>query len=203
MLAYPVSDDALLYLTEKSLSGLRLVVLSPQEALYTYIRISLMLGVALTLPVFIHQAYRFINPALKQGERRMLLPLIISSATLFLIGAAFGLYILAPQAISFLTSVSVKTATPMYSLSPTVSFILNICLAMGLAFQLPLASALLARLGLVSSRALRHYRRHAIVGVFIASAVITDPSIFTQILLAVPLIALFEIGVLAAWMVEK
>lgn len=199
ILSYPLAPAILNRVKADLLSGVSLVVLSPMEALMVYIKVSLAAGFVLTLPVFVYQVWAFVSPALGRKEKKMLFYVILPSVFLFLIGAFFGYFILLPITLKFLVDTASYVATPMFSLDETISFIVSIILLLGLVFQLPLVTAVLSRLGLVTPDALRSGRRYSIVLIFIVAAAVTaDPSAVTQILVAVPMVFLYEVGVWTA-----
>ncbi|MBD3389197.1 MAG: twin-arginine translocase subunit TatC [Candidatus Altiarchaeales archaeon] len=195
ILSYPISPSLLSRAKADLLGDLDLVVLGPQEALMIYVKVSVLLGFAFTMPVLTYHVWAFISPGLLKKEKEFIAYLVLPSALLFASGLLFGYYALLPVALKFLIASAQPLATPMLSLDHTFTFIVSILLALGVIFQLPLVTAALARLGLLDSRALSRYRRHSIVVILLVSAMVTDPSVVTQLLLAVPMIILYEVGI--------
>jgi sec-independent protein translocase protein TatC len=176
-----------------------MIMIGPQEALMAYVNVSILIAFALTLPVITYHMWAFIAPGLLKKEKMMLAYLVIPSVALFVIGVSFGYFILLPIILRFLIASAVPLAIPMLSLESTFSFIVTILLALGLVFQLPLITAALTKLGVIRPKTLTGNRRHAIVLLFLAAGIITpDPTVVPQIILAVPLILLYEIGILTS-----
>ena len=203
IVSYPLTPSLLSKIKRDLLRGSSLVVLSPQEAILVYIKISLLLGFTLSLPFIIFHSWRFIAPGLIEREKRLFLCIVTSSILLFLLGAGFAYFFLLPITLRFLLEVANWTAVPMLSLDRTINFILLIILISGLIFQLPLVVGILTRLSLVNYKILSSKRRYVILLAFIISALITDPSMVTQILVAIPIIILYEISILVSKILGK
>ena len=203
IVSYPLTPSLLSKIKHDLLRGSSLVVLSPQEAILVYIKISLLLGFTLSLPFIIFHSWRFIAPGLIEREKRLFLCIVTSSLLLFLLGAGFAYFFLLPITLRFLLEVANWTAVPMLSLDRTINFILLIILISGLIFQLPLVVGILTRLSLVNYKILSSKRRYVILLAFIISALITDPSMITQILVAIPIIILYEISILVSKILGK
>lgn len=203
IVSYPLTPSLLSKIKRDLLRGSSLVVLSPQEAILVYIKISLLLGFTLSLPFIIFHSWRFIAPGLVEREKRLFLCIVTSSILLFLLGAGFAYFFLLPITLRFLLEVANWTAVPMLSLDRTINFILLIILISGLIFQLPLVVGILTRLSLVNYKVLSSKRRYVILLAFIISALITDPSMVTQILVAIPIIILYEISILVSKILGK
>jgi len=203
IVSYPLTPSLLSKIKHDLLRGSSLVVLSPQEAILVYIKISLLLGFTLSLPFIIFHSWRFIAPGLVEREKRLFLCIVTSSILLFLLGAGFAYFFLLPITLRFLLEVANWTAVPMLSLDRTINFILLIILISGLIFQLPLVVGILTRLSLVNYKVLSSKRRYVILLAFIISALITDPSMVTQILVAIPIIILYEISILVSKILGK
>jgi len=203
IVSYPLTPSLLSKIKRDLLRGSSLVVLSPQEAILVYIKISLLLGFTLSLPFIIFHSWRFIAPGLVEREKRLFLCIVTSSILLFLLGAGFAYFFLLPITLRFLLEVANWTAVPMLSLERTINFILLIILISGLIFQLPLVVGILTRLSLVNYKVLSSKRRYVILLAFIISALITDPSMVTQILVAIPIIILYEISILVSKILGK
>jgi sec-independent protein translocase protein TatC len=201
VLSYPLAKPLLAKVKSDLLGDVELVVLGPQEALMAYLRVSVLMGFALTLPFMMYHLWVFIAPGLLKHERTLILYLVVPSIILFALGVAFGYLVLLPVALRFLLASAVGLATPMLSLGTTFSFITSILLTLGVIFQLPLVTAALTKLGVVDHQMLARYRRHAIVLVFLAAALLTDPSVITQLILAAPMVLLYELGIVTSRLV--
>ncbi len=179
-----------------------LIFYGPTEALFASIKISLLAGIVLSLPVILYQCWKFIEPALLPREQRWAIPLFCLAAAFFALGLTFCNLVILPLVIKFFVSFGMDRAlTPQMAVGIYVDFNVKFLLIFGFAFELPLVLTLLARAGVVSVDVLSRYRRHAIMAAVILSAVITpDATLFTMLLMAVPLIILYEIGIIGARM---
>ena len=182
-----------------------LIFYGPTEALFASIKISLLAGIVLSLPVILYQFWKFVEPALLPREQRWAIPLFCLATALFALGLTFCNLVILPLVIKFFVSFGMDRAlTPQMAVGIYVDFNVKFLLIFGFAFELPLVLTLLARAGLVSADVLSRYRRHAIMAAVILSAVITpDATLFTMLLMAVPLIILYEIGIVGARMFGK
>lgn len=177
-----------------------LIFYGPAEALFASVKISFLAGIVLSLPVILYQFWKFIEPALLPREQRWGIPLFILAAAFFALGLTFCNLVILPLVIQFFVSFGMdRSLTPQMAVGTYVDFNVKFLLIFGFAFELPLALTLLARAGIVSAAMLSLCRRHAIMAAVILSAVITpDATLFTMLLMAVPLIVLYEVGILGA-----
>ncbi|MBI2382478.1 MAG: twin-arginine translocase subunit TatC [Gammaproteobacteria bacterium] len=154
------------------------------------------------LPWVLYQIWAFVAPGLYQNERRLVVPLLASSTLLFYLGVAFAYLLVLPTVFKFLIGVAPEGVTVMTDISKYLDFILTIFVAFGLAFETPVAIVLLVRTGFVTPAQLRAQREYVLVGAFVVGAIFTPPDVLSQILLAVPVYLLYELGIVAArWMV--
>ncbi|MFH1753693.1 MAG: twin-arginine translocase subunit TatC [Candidatus Omnitrophota bacterium] len=174
----------------------KLVFIAPQEAFITNIKIALFGGLFLASPFVLYQIWRFISAGLERNEVKYALIFGPISFLFFLAGAAFAYFIVVPIGIKFLLGFATEYVTPMISISNYVSFVGALTLAFGAIFQLPLVSLFLTKIGITTPGFLSRKRRHAIVLIFILAAIITPPDIVTQCLMAVPLLVLYEVGII-------
>jgi sec-independent protein translocase protein TatC len=173
-----------------------LVFLSPIEAFYTHIRVAIYAGFIMALPIIVYQGWRFILPALKQDERKLLYALVPMSVVLFFLGLAFSFFIVIPFGIKFFLGFSSPSLRPMLSLDYYVKFVVTMTLPFGILFELPLVQGFLIRFGIVTVKQLARMRKYVIVGAFVVGAVFTPPDVLSQVCLAVPLIVLYELGLI-------
>lgn len=178
-----------------------LVFLTPTEAFMVHLKVAIVGGGVLALPVILSQLILFLVPGLKLTEKRACYFIVPAAFVSFLLGAYFAIAVLLPAGLRFLVnSFATPTLTPMISFGAYVSFVLSLALAGGLVFEIPLVMAILGKIGIVKSRFLCTYRRHAVLIILLLSAVLTPtPDIFTQLLLAGPMYLLFEISI---WLVR-
>jgi sec-independent protein translocase protein TatC len=164
---------------------------------FTHIKASFFAAVFVTFPLTIWQIWAFVGPGLYKREKRMMWPFLIFSFPLFVGGGAFCYFVVFPFAVQFLVNFD-KTLVPSLRIDDYLSFTLRMVFVFGLVFELPLISLLLTRMGLLTPEWLSKYRRYAIVIIFVVAAILTPPDAFTQILLAVPLLILYEISVIVS-----
>ena len=194
--------QGLLTLPFEELSDSSLAILAPAEGFIVQLKISLVAGIFVSAPWMFYQLWRFIAPGLFKHERKLVFPVVFFSSTLFLIGAAFGVWIL-PMATSFFLSFAQQGIVNVWSLGRYVDFVLRMLLAFGIVFELPLLIYFLARFGVVTPSFLRTYRRHMYVAFLIGAAIITPPDVFTQVVMAVPLVILYEVSILLAVVAKR
>jgi sec-independent protein translocase protein TatC len=200
VIAFPFSQRLMDYLARPvKKTGNKLVFLTPTEAFWTQMKIALITGLFIAAPVILWQVWRFVAPGLYDHERKYAAPFVIIGSLLFIGGGSFSLFVVVPYAIGFLLSFGTADLVPMISVGSYFDFLLKFTLAFGLVFELPLAITLLARMGVVTPRLLARNRKYAILGAFIASAILTPtPDAFNQALMAGPLIVLYEVGIISA-----
>lgn len=174
----------------------KLVFIAPQEAFITRIKIAFLGGLFLSLPIILYQAWRFISVGLKPSERKYTLLFGPLSFLFFVVGAIFGYFVIVPIGIKFLLGFATREVVPMISVERYVSFVGLLTFIFGIIFELPLAILFLTKVGLVTPSFLSKKRRYAVIFIFIAAAIFTPPDVITQCLMAIPLLALYEIGIL-------
>ncbi|MDO5059778.1 MAG: twin-arginine translocase subunit TatC [Neisseria sp.] len=162
------------------------------------VKVALMAAFLLTLPHTLYQVWAFVAPALYQNEKRLIAPLVLSSLLLFFCGMAFAYGLVFPIVFRFLAGVTPDGVNMATDIDKYLSFVLGMFVAFGAAFETPIVVVLLNRMGAVSLAQLKKARPYIVVGAFIVAAVITPPDVLSQVLMAVPLVLLYEAGVLAA-----
>jgi sec-independent protein translocase protein TatC len=180
----------------------RLIYTNLTEVFFTYMKVAFFAGTFITFPVLLWQIWLFIAPGLYKKERNVLLPYLFATPALFFLGGACVYYVLIPMAwpffLSFETTAS-ETVLPIQletRVSEYLDFIMVLIFAFGLAFQLPVLLTLMARAGLITEGTLINNRKYAIIIVFVFAALVTPPDVFSQIMLAIPLLLLYEISIL-------
>lgn len=176
----------------------KLIYTAPAEAFFTYLKIAFLAAIVLACPVIFHQMWKFIAPGLYKHERKAVWPFVTISSVLFITGTVFCYIMVFPYAFQFFMSFATDDIVPMLSLKQYLSFSATLLFAFGVIFEMPLVLVFLGRLGVVSSQTLKRQRKYAILIMFVAGAMFTPPDVVTQIMMAVPLIMLYEVSI---WMV--
>ena len=183
--------------------GATMIYTGLPEAFFTYLKVALLAGIFVASPVVLYQIWLFVAPALYSREKRYAIPFVVSSTILFVGGAAFGYFVVFPFGFQFFMSFATDLIQPAPKLKEYLSFCSMLLLAFGLTFELPLFIFFLAKLGVVDARMLSRNRRYVILGMFSVAAIFTPPDIVTQVMMAGPLIILYEISIVIARMVGK
>ncbi|MFA4917800.1 MAG: twin-arginine translocase subunit TatC [Thermodesulfovibrionales bacterium] len=199
-LEFSVRKMYMYFVYADKLKSTKLVFLAPAEGFWMNMKISLVAAFIIALPVILHQIWSFISPGLHSKEKKYVMPFIFIATALFLTGAAFCFFIVLPFALDFLLNYKVGDyMMPMLSVGQYVDFCLKFILAFGAVFELPILIVFATRMGFVTPQTLAKHRRYAVVIAFIVAAILTPtPDIFNQTLMALPMIVLYEVGILAS-----
>ncbi len=168
------------------------------EAFFTYLKVALLTGVILATPVLFYEFWMFVSPGLYRGEKKYLLPIVFLSVFFFAIGASFGYFVVFPYGFKFFLGFATETIYAMPSMKEYLSFASKMLLAFGFVFELPLVLTFMARMGLVTVPFLKKNRKYALLLFFVGAALITPPDVVTQIMMALPLMLLYEISIIGA-----
>lgn len=168
------------------------------EAFFTYLKTALLAGVMLASPVILYQFWMFVSPGLYKKERHVLLPVIFLSTLFFVGGALFGYFMVFPYGFQFFLGFANENLKAMPSMREYLSFASKLLIAFGIVFEMPLVLTAMSRLGIVTPQFLRENRKYAILIFFIGAAIITPPDVVTQLMMAFPLMALYEVSILSA-----
>ena len=179
------------------------IFMKPQGAFVARLKVALVLGLLLALPYVFYKAWSFIGPGLLSTERKVVLPGVIFSVTLFYTGIAFSYFALTPLMVQVLMGFGTTTLTPQTEITFLLDLVFTMGLACGLVFQMPLVIAFLTLIGIVTPRFLRTYWRHAMVLIFIAAALLTPADPLSQVLLAIPLILLYGLSFLLSSILHR
>jgi sec-independent protein translocase protein TatC len=196
-LYFSISELYVRFVPVDKLKTTKLVFLAPTEAFWMNMKVALVAALVFSLPVIFLQLWKFISPGLQPTEKKYVIPFVIVSTGLFMVGASFCFIIVLPFALSFLLNYKVGDfLMPMLSVGQYVDFCLKFILAFGAIFELPIVLIFLTKIGLVTPETLKRNRRLAIVLAFVAGAILTPtPDPFNQTLMAIPIIMLYEVGI--------
>lgn len=178
--------------------GASMIATDPISPFLTPIKLSIAVSIVVAIPWILYQVWAFIAPGLYKNERRMVVPLIVSSTFLFYLGMAFAYFIVFPTAFKFLTGTAPVGVTVMTDMKAYMDFVYSLFFAFGVAFEIPVAVVLLVRLGVIKAQTLAAKRSYVVLWCFIVAAFLTPPDAISQIMLAVPMWMLFEVGLFFA-----
>lgn len=181
----------------------QLLFTSPTEPMTVTLKLAFVVGFILALPIVVYHTWSFLSPALFEKERKLVVPAVVGGFVLFLLGVAMAYFLVLPLGLKFLLGFQTQSLTPIITIGEYLRFATRLILAFGLIFELPLVSLLLATLGLITADTLKRFRRHAIVGVAIASAVLTPADVLTMLMMMAPLLILYEISILLVALVGR
>jgi len=177
-------------------NGGTLIFTSVAEAFFTYMKAAFIAGIILTSPFILYQIWAFVAPGLYQKEKKYVIPFVLGGSFFFILGVFFGYYVAIPIGFKFLLGYATDFIKPMPSMKEYLSFSIKFLLIFGLVFEFPVVLVLLARIGVVDAKMLARQRKYAILLIFIFAAVMTPPDIISQVLMALPLIGLYELSIL-------
>lgn len=182
----------------------KLQSLSMGEQFNVHVWTSITAGFIMAFPYIIYEFWQFISPGLYEKERRNALNFIVASSFLFFIGVLFGYYIITPLSVNFLGNYSVSDAIERnFQISSYIALIRSAVLVSGLIFELPIIIYFLTKLGLVTPKFLREYRKHAIIIVLLLAAIVTPPDVVSQIIVSIPILILYEVSIIISSIIHK
>ncbi|MEE8399807.1 MAG: twin-arginine translocase subunit TatC [Desulfobacterales bacterium] len=184
-------------------AGDKLIFTGLPEAFFAYLKVSLLAGILLATPVILYQFWMFVVPGLYDKERRLIFPVVFLSSLFFAGGALFGYFVVFPLGFKFFLGFATDRIQALPSMREYLSFSSKLLLAFGLAFELPIVLTFLAKLGIVSVDFLKKNRKYALLLFFVGAAILTPPDVVTQVLMAIPLMGLYELSILGARLFGK
>jgi sec-independent protein translocase protein TatC len=191
-------EDVLLAPVLKVSPSLALINLKPYGKVLVYMHVILLGGFILSIPNILYQFWKFIEPGLYPHERRYIFAIVLFSSLCFFLGVAFSYFIMLPITLQFFAGFGTTAIENTIAINEYMSFVLRLMLASGLVFEMPMVSFFLARLGILTPAFMRHYRRHAYTVLLIIAALITPADVVSMMILAVPLLLLYEISIFIA-----
>lgn len=208
ILAYAWSEEIFRFLLAPATEALagkgsKLQAIAPTEIFIAYVKCALLAGFVLTLPISFWQLWAFVAPGLYDSEKRAIFPFVLSSTVLFAAGAAFGHTFVFPVMFRFLNSWDTEWVTSAWTLSEVFGLTTQLILAFGVIFELPIFVFFLSLSGIVTARQLLSGTRHAIVASFVIGAILTPPDVVSQVMMSVPMVLLYLLGVAVAWIFER
>ena len=207
-IAFIFWKDIFAWMSEPLLEALKLeksskiIFTGLAEPFFTAVKISLFAGFFFSLPFILYQAWAFIAPGLYDNEKKMVLPFVFWGTVMFLVGAGFAYYVVFPVGFKVLVTFGGAQFTAMPRISEYVSFFGKLMMGFGIAFEMPVVTYFLAKLGLVTDKTLKDFSRYAIVVIFILAAILTPPDLFSQLAMAAPLLVLYGVSILIAKVVN-
>ena len=180
-----------------------LAMLKLTEGFFTELKLSFMAALFFSMPFILYQLWKFITPGLYIHEKRYMVSFVILSSLLFFLGAVFAYYLVFPFGFKFFLSYTSESVEAALSLQWYLSFVTRLILGFGIIFELPVFTLFLAKLGIITADMLRKYRRYAIVLLFVIAAIFTPPDVITQLMMAGPLIILYEVSIFVAQIFGK
>ena len=178
--------------------GTKMIATGVVTPFFVPVKVTMMVAFRIAMPVVLYQAWAFVAPGLYAHEKRLGLPLIIASTVLFVLGMAFCYTFVFGVVFHFIAEFAPKSITPAPDIEQYLSFVLTMFTAFGVTFEVPVVVIVLVRFGLVTIEKLKEARPYVIVGAFVVAAVVTPPDVVSQLMLAIPLCLLYELGILAA-----
>ena len=176
----------------------QMVAVEIQETFFTALKVAFFAGFVISLPVIFWQLWLFLAPGLYDHEKKLVIPFVFFGTLMFLIGASFAYYIVVPLGFDFLIAFGSTVVTVLPSIGKYVDFFTKLLFGFGIAFELPVITFFLAKIGLVDDRMLKDFFRYAIVIIFIVAALLTPPDVLSQLLMAAPLILLYGVSIYIA-----
>lgn len=175
--------------------GATMIATDVASPFFTPLKLTFMVSLILSAPVVLYQVWAFVAPALYKHERRLVIPLLVSSTLLFYIGMAFAYFVVFPLAFGFLTHTAPQGVQVSTDIKSYLDFVMSLFIAFGVSFEVPVAIVLLCWVGVTTPEDLRKKRPYVLVGAFVIGMLLTPPDVFSQTLLAIPMYCLFEVGI--------
>jgi sec-independent protein translocase protein TatC len=183
--------------------GTRMIATGVVTPFLVPVKVALLVAFIIALPFILYQVWAFIAPGLYQHEKKLVLPLVLASTLLFLVGIGFCYYFVFNVVFKFVYSIAPKSIAVAPDIENYFSFVIGMFIAFGVTFEVPIVVVVLAKMGIVPVSKLREFRPYVIVGAFVAAAIVTPPDVVSQMMLAIPLCLLYEVGILVAAVITR
>ncbi|MFJ5446269.1 twin-arginine translocase subunit TatC [Methylobacillus methanolivorans] len=207
LVLFPFANDIYHFLAQPLLQSLpvggQMIATDVTTPFFVPMKVVLLAAFMISLPHTLYQIWAFVAPGLYTHERRLIGPLVFASTLLFLLGMAFAYFLVFPVVFGFITHTAPEGVAVMTDIGKYLDFAITLFIAFGLAFEVPVAVVLLVSAGIVSVASLREARSYVIVGAFVLGAIFTPPDVISQVMLAVPLWLLYEVGILVASLIQR
>jgi len=207
ILLFPWAQELYALLAKPLLAALpkggQMIATEVTTPFFVPVKVTMMAAFLISLPWIFYQIWAGVAPGLYQHEKRLGLPLIVSSVVLFLLGMAFAYFLVFPVVFGFIVGIAPAGVAVMTDIGKYLDFVLTLFLAFGITFEVPVAVVLLVKMGMVSIAKLREIRPYVIVGAFVLGAIFTPPDVISQFMLALPMWLLYELGIIVAAMVSR
>ncbi len=194
----PILDWMMIPVKHALPEGTSMIAVEIQETFFTAMKVAFFAGFILSLPVIFWQLWLFLAPGLYDHEKKLVIPFVFFATLMFLMGASFAYYIVVPIGFDFLITFGSSVVNVLPSIGKYVGFFTKLMIGFGLAFELPVITFFLAKIGLVTDESLKGFFRYAVVLIFIVAAILTPPDVISQILMAVPLLILYGVSIYIA-----
>lgn len=199
-----IVDNVILAPSANTIPPLKIINIKPFGQFTLYMEVILIGGIILSIPNIIYQFWKFIEPALKPSERKYISAIVIFTSFCFISGIVFAYFVMLPTALNFLSQFGTSMIENSISIDEYVSFVVSMCLAAGIVFELPMVSFFLSKIGILKPEYMRKYRKHALIVILILSGILTpSPDITSMLLLAAPLFVLYEISIIISKLSQK
>jgi sec-independent protein translocase protein TatC len=205
---FPWASELYNFLAQPMLASLpaggQLIATEVTAPFFVPVKVTMMAALVIALPYLLYQIWAFVAPGLYVHEKKLVVPLIVTSTVLFLCGMGFAYFLVFPVVFHFMVSVAPQGVAVMTDIGKYLDFVLSLFLAFGVTFEVPVAVVILVKMGMVSVAKLKEIRPYVVVGAFVIGAIFTPPDVVSQIMLAVPLWVLYELGIFVAqWLVKS
>jgi sec-independent protein translocase protein TatC len=204
---FPFAKEIYAFLAQPMLAqlppGVQMVALEVTSPFFIPVKVTFLAALVIALPFVLYQVWAFVAPGLYAHEKKLVGPLVVASTVLFLCGMAFAYYLVFPLVFGVMKEFTPDGVSWMPDIAAYFNFVVNLFIAFGITFEVPIAVVLLVKVGIVSVAKLREVRPYVIVGAFIIAAVVTPPDVLSQLLLAVPLCLLYEAGIIVAAIITR